>query len=205
MILGITGNIASGKSIVAEFFAETGAVLLSADQLAREVVKPGSPVLQKIVDRFGAGVLQADGQLDRAALAELIFADSHARQDLNALIHPAIAALSERRLKALDGNGETLVVYESPLLFEAGAEGRVDRILVVTVDPKVQLQRLMRRDDISELAARNKIASQMPQAEKCSRADYTLDNSGTMDECRRRVKALAAELYAQIRDRSKNR
>jgi dephospho-CoA kinase len=198
MILGITGNIASGKSTVAQFFVDEGAKCLNADQLAREVVQPGSPVLQRLVRRFGAEVLLADGQLDRARLAEIVFADPVARQDLNEMLHPAIAELSEQRLKQLNGSGDTLVVYESPLLFEAGAEGRVDRILVVTVASEVQLQRLMRRDGINEASARNKMAAQMPQDEKVQRADYTLNNSGSLVDCRKQVKALANLLYSQI-------
>jgi dephospho-CoA kinase len=161
-------------------------------------VQPGSPVLQRLVRRFGAEVLLADGQLDRARLAEIVFADPVARQDLNEMLHPAIAELSEQRLKQLNGSGDTLVVYESPLLFEAGAEGRVDRILVVTVASEVQLQRLMRRDGINEASARNKMAAQMPQDEKVQRADYTLDNSGSLVDCRKQVKALANLLYSQI-------
>jgi dephospho-CoA kinase len=199
MILGVTGNIASGKSTVAQFFVDAGAGYLSADQLAREVVQPGGALLQQIVGRFGAIVLQADRQLDRARLADIIFADSSARRDLNAMLHPAIAELSEVRLKQLNGTGNnSLVIYESPLLFEAGAEERVDRILVVTVKPEVQLQRLMRRDGIDERSARSKIAAQMPQDEKVKRADYTLDNSGSLEDCRKQVMTLAELLYSQI-------
>jgi dephospho-CoA kinase len=198
MILGITGNIASGKSTVAKFFVEAGAQFLSADQLAREVVQPGSPVLQQVVGCFGTRVLQVDGQLDRAQLADIIFTDPVARQDLNAILHPAIAELSALRLQQLNGNGNSLVVYESPLLFEAGAEGRVDRVLVVTVAPEVQLQRLMGRDGIDEGAARSKMAAQMPQNEKVRRADYTLDNSGSLEDCRKQVMDLANLLDSQI-------
>lgn len=205
MILGITGNIASGKSTVADFFAEAGARVLSADQLAREVVRPGGPVLEQIVARFGVGVLKPDGGLDRAALGELVFADPDARRELNAMTHPAIAVLAEQRLSELDRRGDSLVVYEAPLLFEAGAEARVDRVLVVTIAPEVQLQRLMQRDALDESAARQRIAAQMPEAEKVRRADYVIDNSGSLAACRRQVEELVARLSGPLQDRSKNR
>lgn len=203
MILGLTGNIASGKSTVAGFFAEAGAKLLSADQLAREVVRPGSPLLRQIVARFGAEVLRPGGELDRVVLSNLIFADPQARQALNDMLHPAIADLSQQRLAELNVAAGNLVVYESPLLFEAGAEGRVDKILVVTVDPQQQLLRLMQRDTIDERTARSRIATQMPQDEKISRADFVIDNSGTPEDCRIQVMKLAKNLYSQIRGRSK--
>ena len=204
MILGLTGNIASGKSTVAGFFAEAGAKLLSADQLAREVVRPGSPLLRQIVARFGAEVLLPGGELDRDVLSKLIFADPQARRALNEMMHPAIADLSQQRLAELNVDAGSLVVYESPLLFEAGAEGRVDKILVVTVDPQQQLLRLMQRDAIDEQTARSRIEAQMPQFEKISRADFVIDNSGTPADCRRKVMNLAENLYSQIQGRVKS-
>lgn len=205
MILGITGNIASGKSTVADFFAEAGARILSADQLAREVVRPDGPVLGQLVQRFGDKILLADGGLDRAALAELVFADPDARRELNAITHPAIARLAEQRLQELDRSGADLIVYEAPLLFEAGAEGRVDRVLVVTVAPEVQLRRLMQRDALDESAARQRVAAQMPQAEKVRRADFVIDNSGSREACRRQVRKLVDRLSGPLQGRSENR
>ena len=181
LILGITGNIASGKSMIARAFADKGAALVSADQLAREAVAPGSPALRQLVDRFGEKILQADGSLDREALGEIVFADAQARKALNRITHPAIATLAERRLGALRQEpGLSLIVYEAPLLFEAGAEGRVDQVLVVTIDPQVQLRRLMDRDGLDETAARRRISAQLPQAEKVARADFVIDNSGSV-------------------------
>ena len=159
MILGVTGGIASGKSAVSEYFRQLGAAVVSADQLAREVVQPGSPVLEELVAHFGPGILAADGSLDRSALGEIIFADSRARTTLNAITHPAIARRAEERLGRLRESGASLVVYEAPLLFEAGARKRVDAVLVVKIDPAVQLQRLMARDGINEEAARKKVAA----------------------------------------------
>lgn len=195
LILGITGNIASGKSMIAAALARHGAVLVDADQLSREIVAPGSPVLGQLVERFGADILLPSGGLNREKLGQIIFADSCARQELNQMTHPAIAALAVERLQKLKLTpGIPLVVYEAPLLFEAGAEGRVDRVLVVKIDPQVQLRRLMARDELDEVAAQQRTAAQMSQAEKLARADYVIDNSGTVEEALQQV----AELWKKI-------
>lgn len=195
LILGVTGNIASGKSTIAGGFAQLGAALLDADQLARDVVAPASPVLQQLVEKFGSDILQPDGQLDRDRLGAIIFADPAARQELNRIMHPAIGQLAVERLQQLKHKPEIpLIVYEAPLLFEAGAEGRVDKVLVVKIDPQVQLHRLMQRDIIDEKAAQQKINAQMPQEEKLARADYVIDNSGTVEEALEQVDRLWTEL-----------
>lgn len=191
LILGITGNIASGKSLIAGAFARKGAALVDADQLAREAVAPGSPVLRQLSAAFGVEILHDNGELNRDRLAQIIFADASARQELNRITHPAIAELATRRLEQLkDQPGVPLVVYEAPLLFEAGAEKRVDRVLVVSIDPQVQLRRLMARDGLEEAAARQRLAAQMPQQEKLARADYVIDNSGSVEEALRQVDTL---------------
>ncbi len=195
LILGVTGNIASGKSTIVGAFAKLGAAVLDADQVARDVVAPGSPVLQQLLERFGADILLEDGQLDREALGGIVFADQVARQDLNGIMHPAIGQLAVERLQKLKKMpGLPLIVYEAPLLFEAGAEGRVDQVLVVKIEPQLQLQRLMQRDHLDEVAALQRIAVQMSQEEKLSRADYVIDNSGTVEEVLRQVEDLWREL-----------
>jgi dephospho-CoA kinase len=195
MILGLTGNIASGKSLVANLLAARGAVVLSADQLAREVVAPGSEVLAQLVRHFGSRILDAQQALDRRVLADCVFKNPQALATLNRLTHPAIARLAEQRLAALRAGSARLVVYEAPLLFEAAAEKRVDRILVVTVDPEIQLARLMARDGFGRSAAQRRIASQMPQQQKAARADYVIDNSGTMAALETAVEQLWARLH----------
>jgi len=194
MVLGITGNIASGKSRVAELLGELGAAVVSADELAREAVAPGSAALAQIVGRFGREVLMPDGGLNREFLGDVVFDDPVARKDLEAITHPAIAALAVARLAELRASGLPLIAYEAPLLFEAGAEGRVDAVLVITVKESVQLERLMRRDGLDEQAARRRIAAQMPQQEKADRADYLIDNSGPWKDCAERVR----ELYLRL-------
>lgn len=195
LILGITGNIGAGKSSVAKEFQRLGAAVVDADQLAREVVVPGSPVLDELVKQFGTGILAAQGGLDREALGRLVFSDETARQRLNRIIHPAIAELSTCRLSQLQRQPDVpLIIYEAPLLYEADADSRVDRVLVVKIDPQVQLQRLLARDGCDEPTARRKIAAQMPQNAKLARADYVIDNSSSIVETRRQVEQLWQQL-----------
>lgn len=196
MILGVTGGIAAGKSSVSEEFRQLGAAVVSADELARAIVQPGSPVLKQLVAHFGTGILAADGTLDRGALGRKIFADPRARRTVNDITHPAIARLAEKRLAELKKGRAPLVVYEAPLLFEAGARRRVDAVLVVKIDPAVQLQRLMAREKIDAAAARRRVAAQMPQEEKIVRADYVIDNSGDPQQTRAQVRELFARLRA---------
>lgn len=193
MILGVTGNIASGKSSVCRELARRGAVVVDADQLAREVVEPGSPVLEQLVAAFGNDILKTDGSLDRHSLGNLVFADPAARERLNAIIHPAIAALSVKRLNELRGKAP-LVVYEAPLLYEVGAERRVDKVLMVTINPDVQRARLMARDKLDQAGAQQRIDAQMAQQDKISRADFVIDNSSTLEETRTQLDALWSQL-----------
>jgi len=196
MTLGVTGSIGAGKSTVARFFAECGAVVVSADALARELVAPGTPLLAELVRRFGAAVLDAAGELDRPRMAQRIFADAAARKALERLLHPAIAALAAQRLAAARDAGAPLVIYEAPLLFEAGAERQVDRVLVVTVAAEEQLRRLCDRDGLEPEEARRRIAAQWSQADKAARADYVIDNSGPAAQTRSAVATLFNRLTA---------
>lgn len=190
MILGLTGGIASGKSSVADCFLECGATLVSADLLAREVVNPGSPTLSRLVDVFGADILTSGGSLNREVMAKRVFNDPNARRELESITHPAIAHLAECRLNELRKAPHDLIVYEAPLLLEAGAKNRVDLLLVVVVDPELQLTRLLQRDSISEAEAKQRIAAQWSQADKVQKADFVIDNSGSLQETRTMVNAL---------------
>ena len=190
MILGLTGSIASGKSTVADSLVECGAILVSADLLAREVVNPGSPTLAKLVDAFGMEILTAGGHLDREVMAQTVFSDPIARRLLESITHPAIAYLAECRLAELSRSPHDLIIYEAPLLFEAGGEGRVEQVLVVVVDPDVQLARLLKRDNLNEAEARQRISAQWPQADKVQKSDYVIDNSGSQQQTRVMVAAL---------------
>ena len=190
MILGLTGSIASGKSSVADCFVECGAILVSADLLAREVVNSGSPTLAKLVDSFGPDILTPGGSLNREVLAKKVFADPVARRQLESITHPAIAHLAESRLVELKSSPHDLIVYEVPLLFEAGAESRVDQVLVVVIDPAIQIARLLRRNNLSDAEARQRIAAQWTQADKVQKADFVIDNSGSLQQTRAMVAAL---------------
>lgn len=195
MILGITGNIASGKSTVAKEFGRLGAVVVDADQLAREAVEPGTVALDRLIEVFGEEILDEQGRLNREHLGALVFADDEARKTLNGIVHPAIAELAVKRLNELRQRRDIpLVVYEAPLLFEAGAEGRVDKILVVSIDPEAQLQRLMSRNGLSEADATSRMKAQMAQDEKLKRADYVIDNSGSVAAMKEQVESLWRKL-----------
>jgi dephospho-CoA kinase len=197
LVLGITGNIASGKSTVSKELARRGAIVVDADQLAREVVESGSSALEQIVKAFGQEILNNNGELDRDKLGQMVFADVKVRAMLNRIVHPEIAKKSIARLQELKQRIDIpLIVYEAPLLFEVGAESRVDKVLVVTVDPVEQLKRLQVRDGLSEIAAQQRMAAQMPQQEKVNRADFVVDNSGSVDETLKQVDLLWPRLVA---------
>jgi dephospho-CoA kinase len=193
--IGLTGGIASGKSTVTQRFAELGVPVIDADLAARKVVEPGQPGLAQVVQRFGAGVLDANGRLDRRALRTLIFSDSSLREALDAILHPLIRADMEReaaRAKA------PYVIMAVPLLVEGGTAGqRVDRVLVVDADETLQIQRLQARDGSSEDQARAILASQASRATRLSEADDVLLNTRTVAELRQAVDQLH-EQYLQL-------
>ena len=185
--IGLTGGIASGKSTVAERFVELGVPVIDADESSRIVVAPGQPGLAELVKRFGAGVLTADGQLDRRALRNLVFADSQLRRDLEAILHPLIRVDMERRAGAAVGRYFVMAI---PLLVEGGNPGLVDRILVVDVDEDVQLRRVMTRDSTTLEQARAILDAQAPRAARLKAADDVIVNSGTVADLRRAVDGL---------------
>jgi dephospho-CoA kinase len=187
MRIGLTGGIASGKSTVARRFLELGVPVIDADESSRSVVAAGQPGLSQVIKAFGSGVLNANGELDRQALRNLIFADHSRRRDLEAILHPLIRADMERQ--ALTAIGPYLVLA-IPLLVEGGATDRVDRILVVDVDEAVQLERLMARDSHSLAQARAILAAQANRASRLKVADDVLVNSGTVPELRQAVDRL---------------
>lgn len=186
-VIGLTGGIATGKSSVASFFQARGAVVIDADQLAREAVEPGSRGLAEVAAAFGGGVLTADGRLDRRRLGEIVFSDSARRSRLEGILHPEIRRLAEERIACAARAGQRVLFYMAPLLLEAGVTDRVDEVWVVTVRPEVQLERLMRRDGISREEAQRIIDSQMPLAEKESYGRIVIDNSGTPEETSRQL------------------
>ncbi|HSY96666.1 MAG TPA: dephospho-CoA kinase [Steroidobacteraceae bacterium] len=187
LLIGLTGGIASGKSTVAQRFMDLGVPVIDADVAAREVVAPGKPGLQQVIDRFGSRVVGENGELDRRALREIIFSDPDARRDLEAILHPLIRAEMDRRAAVAVG---PYIVMAIPLLIEGGSRDRVDRILVVDVDEAVQLQRVMARDHCSAEQAQAILASQAPRTARLAAADDVLPNGGTVTELRQAVDAL---------------
>lgn len=185
--IGLTGGIASGKSMVEQRFVELGVPVINADDSSRAVVAAGQPGLKAVVSRFGNSVLNSQGELDRRALRALVFADPKRRQDLEAILHPLIRKDMEQR--ALSAVGAYLVL-SIPLLVEGGSRDRVHRVLVVDVDEAVQLERLMSRDSASADEARAILAAQATRASRLSAADDVIVNSGTVPELRQAVDRL---------------
>jgi dephospho-CoA kinase len=194
LLFGLTGGIACGKSTVAAFMREQGVGIIDADVIAREVVQPGTEGLARIEQAFGPAVIAPDGTLDRKALGARVFGDEAARQLLNAITHPLIRAASMQRARELEASGVALIGYEAALLVEVGQADAFRPLVVVVASEATQLQRLMKRDGISEEQARARIGAQMPVREKAALADYVLDSSGSLDEVRRKTIALIREL-----------
>jgi len=194
--IGLTGNIAAGKSAVAERMRAHGLTVIDADALAREVVAPGSPALDAIVARWGPRVLRADGTLDRAALRSTVFADPTERVALEAITHPAIERVRSARVAEAAARGETLAILDIPLLFEAGLTKSVDRILLVDAPVAVRRERLVRDRALSAAEADAMIAAQWPAEEKRARADWIIENTGSLEALEHQVDAMIPSLRA---------
>ena len=193
--VGLTGGIASGKSMVAEELAARGAVIIDADLLAREVVEPGTPALAAIIDRFGPEVVR-DGQLDRARLAQIVFADPLARNDLERIVHPAVRARAAELERA--AGDAAVVVHVIALLVETGQHQGFDLVVTVDADHETQIQRLMLRDGFSRAEAESRIAAQASREDRKRAADVVLDNTGSLAQLREQIDALWAELSSAI-------
>lgn len=188
--VGLTGNIASGKSTVARMLAARGAVVLDADTYAREAVAPGTPGLASVVARFGAGILLPDGSLDREALGRRVFSDTTARRDLEAIIHPEVARRRAADVAAARARGARVVVSDVPLLFENNLEADFDLIVVVDTPEPVRLERLIRERGLTDADAKARIAAQGDPAAKRARADFVIRNAGSRAALDAQVNAL---------------
>ncbi len=194
-MFGLTGGVASGKGVVAGRFRELGVEVIDADELAREVVLPGTEGFAAVVAGFGASVVGTDGSLDRAALARIVFADPSRLRELNAIVHPMVQVALEQRLRRLEREGQSLVCYEVPLLFENGLEEGLRPVVLVAAPPEQQITRAMARSGWTRSEAEARIAAQMPLAEKRRRADLVIDNDESIDVARAR----ATEVLEQVR------
>jgi dephospho-CoA kinase len=189
-LIGLTGNIATGKSLVARKLSKLGAHVIDADALVHELQRKGTAVHAAIVAKFGAGILRPDGEINRAQLGALVFNDSEALRRLEAIVHPAVGQAIEEEIsnvKCQTPEERITVVVEAIKLIEAGLHKRCNALWVVTARPEVQLERLMRTRGLSEADARLRIEAQPPQVDKAALANVLLENNGTLDE-----------LYAQV-------
>lgn len=203
LLVGLTGGLATGKSTVSDLLRALGCVVLDADALAREVVEPGQPALAAVAREFGPEVLGPDGRLDRKRLGALVFADPERRRRLEALTHPAIRERYLARLAELEAQGfEGIVVWDAPVMIEAGGYRHVDRLVVVVTDEVTQRARARGRDG-DPADAERKIANQMPLAEKARLADYVIDNSGDRAATEARTREVHAALLAELRARAR--
>lgn len=197
LLVGLTGNIASGKSEVARQFAELGATVIDADLLAREAVAPGQPALAAITERFGSAILSADGTLDRVALRTKVFADPRELEALNAILHPDIGHRRDRLVAAARARGDRIVVCDIPLLFERNLVADYAVIVLVDAPRELRLDRLVRDRGLAEAEAMRMIAAQMPAELKRARADIIIDNTGSRTELALRVNTVWNELLAR--------
>jgi dephospho-CoA kinase len=195
IVVGLTGGIATGKSTVAQMFKRSGAIIIDADQLARDVVQPGKPAWRGIVNAFGDSVLNRNGSINRRALGAIVFRDRRKLRRLERIIHPRVAQEQERMVRRIaQRSPHALVVYEVPLLFESGAHKRVDKIIVVSADRDTQIARLKQRNGMTRTEALRRIRNQMPLAEKIRRADVVIDGTRSKGLMRQDVRRLMQRL-----------
>jgi dephospho-CoA kinase len=196
--VGLTGNIGAGKSAVASVWRSLGATVVDADDLARRVVEPGTRALAEIAGAWGSEVVARDGELDRAALRRIVFADPDARERLEAIVHPAVAKLRDAEYAEAAGRGEKVVVGEIPLLFEAGLVDEFDVVVLVDAPEETRMLRLVGGRSLDPQDARAMIAAQMPAELKRARADVVIENTGSLADLERR----AAEVWEELSERA---
>ncbi|HVS59295.1 MAG TPA: dephospho-CoA kinase [Gemmatimonadaceae bacterium] len=192
--IGLTGNIASGKSEIARMLADRGATVIDADVLAREAVRPETQALKDIVKRWGKDVLKNDGSLDRAALRQIVFADQSELDALNRIVHPGVTRLRDREIARARERGDQIVVCVIPLLFERNIVEEFDAIVLVDAPRPLRLERMVGSRGMEATDAMNMIASQMPAELKRARADYVIENNGSLQDLQRDVDALWSSL-----------
>ncbi|PQZ60503.1 MULTISPECIES: dephospho-CoA kinase [unclassified Microbacterium] len=197
-LIALTGGIASGKSTIARRLAEHGAIIVDADQIVRDVQSPGSPVLERIAEAFGADVVAPDGALDRAALGAQVFGDADLLASLNAIVHPAVREESQRRFDdALRDDAEAVVVYDVPLLVEARVDDPWDLIVVANAPAELRRQRLVELRGMAERAAQERIDAQVSDDRRLAIADVVIDTSGTLERTIEQTDALWERISAQ--------
>ncbi|WP_309711358.1 dephospho-CoA kinase [Pseudolysinimonas sp.] len=200
LLVALTGGIASGKSTVARRLQEHGAVIVDADQVARQVVEPGEPALARIAEEFGSGVIAADGSLDRAALGAIVFSDPEGRQRLNAITHPAVLERSRAQFAAAGAaDPDAIVVYDIPLLVEAGRVEEFDLTVVVHAATETRVRRMVELRGMTREEALHRINSQATDADRFAIADVVIDADGSLKQTREQTDALWENLRARVR------
>ncbi|MGK2949611.1 MAG: dephospho-CoA kinase [Acidimicrobiales bacterium] len=194
LLIGLTGGIGSGKSTVSSLLAERGAVVIDADAITRDLQRPGTEVFQAMVDRFGPGIVAADGTLDRQAVADIVFNDAESLTDLGAIVHPAVGGEIARRLEEEQGT-DHVVILDVPLLVESGRDD-LAALVVVDIDPELAVRRLVDQRGMREDDARARMARQATREERRAKADLVIDNSGSLDDLRAAVDGVWPQLVA---------
>ncbi len=196
-VIGLTGGIATGKSAVASLLSELGARIIDADELAREVVKPGREAWQDIVEAFGTEILREDKTIDREKLRKIVFRDPKARKRLESITHPRIRTLAQQRIQNLAAEGAGIIVYEAPLLFENQVHLWLRPVILVACDLATQKHRLQERDGLNEEEIQQHLKAQMSLEEKRKLADFIIENNGDLEELRRQVEAIWEKIREQ--------
>jgi dephospho-CoA kinase len=195
--VALTGNIGSGKSTVAELFRRWGAIIIDADELAREAQAPGQPALARIAERFGAQMIRPDGSLDRAALRARVLSDARALAQLNRIVHPEVHRRRKQLLESARARGERIVVSDIPLLFEAADPAEFDAVVLVDAPERVRRERLLRNRSLQPDTVDRLMAAQLPAAEKRARSDYVIDNTGDLAALEQATSAVWKALLAR--------
>lgn len=197
LLVGLTGGIATGKSMVSGYLRELGAHLIDWDVIAKEVVEPGLPAWREITHYFGEEILRPDQSIDRGKLGEVVFSDEAKRKKLNSFTHPRIMEEAKKQERAIvKADPDAIVVHDVPLLFEAGLDGVMDKTVVVYASDESQVKRLTDRDGMSRESAMERLGAQMPVADKLKLADFVIDNSGSIEKTREQVRQLYRKLVA---------
>ncbi|HZS48925.1 MAG TPA: dephospho-CoA kinase [Blastocatellia bacterium] len=193
--VGLTGSIAVGKSYVVSILKELGCKTFDADQIARQVVEPGKPAYLEIVSTFGREILQADGSINRVTLGNIVFADPEKRNQLNRIVHPHVIAEQDRLLKDTEKNNpDAIAIVDAALMIESGGYKRFDKIIVVFCDESLQVERLMRRNNLSFEEAAKRIHAQMSSSEKRKFADFEIDTSTSYEDTKKQTEQIYAKL-----------
>jgi dephospho-CoA kinase len=204
ILVGLTGGIASGKSLVAKLLKDYGAYVIDADEIAHEAIQPGTPACQEIRQQFGEGILKEDGTIDRSRLGQLVFSDPARRAVLEGIVHPRVFAVEEaRRREIAQRDPQAVIIFEAPLLVETRAHELMDRVIVVYADRKTQLRRLKERDCLDPEEAKRRISAQLPLSDKKQYADYVIDGMASPQEVARQTETIYRELKALACDQKK--